>query len=77
MGVADDLVVIWEVIEEEWDGTTIRHSVGSFKFVHKQIKVLRRAYGSYTAHVASKYSRFYIRPYGLATPTIDLARHEC
>jgi len=77
MGVADDLVVIWEVVEQEWDGTTIRHSVGLFKYALKQIKSLRRNYSNYAAHVACKYSLFYIRPYGLAVPTIDLTRHEC
>ena len=77
MGVADDLVVIWEVIELEGDGTTIRHAAGLFKYVRKQIKHLRRVYGYYVDNSQHIRSLFYIRPYGLAVPTIDLTRHEC
>lgn len=79
MGVADDLVVMWDVIEQGADGTTIRHAAGVFQYVRRVISALRHEFGHYIIDNNDHTFRplFYLRPYGLTIPTIDLTRHEC
>lgn len=75
MGTADDLVHTWEVVERDPDGTTIRHGVGPQHDMRDFIKILRRECFGITE--VAQLPIFYIQPYGLQAPDIDLARHQC
>ncbi len=72
MRAVDDLVVLWELIELEPNGTTIRHYVGPCKSVIKFINRLR-VINEYTLTEAV----FYMRPFGLSIPDFDFTKHEC